>query len=90
MIVVKGKPLDEILSFLLPYKNVLIVGCDGCTQPPRGLREAMTYAMLVEMGAKLRGKTDLKCRATTVAKQCDNHICSTTLTPQLEGVDAIL
>lgn len=90
MIVVKAKPLDEILGFLLPYKSVLIAGCDGCTQPPRGLKEAMMYATLIEMGAKLKGNPNLKCKATTVAKQCDNHISSTTLTSQLEGVDAIL
>lgn len=90
MIIVRMKPLDEILGFLMPYKNVLVAGCDGCTQPPRGLREAMIYAQLIEMGAKLRGNTNLKCKTTTVAKQCDNYICSTTLTSQLEGVDAIL
>ncbi|MEM0011379.1 MAG: methylenetetrahydrofolate reductase C-terminal domain-containing protein [Candidatus Bathyarchaeia archaeon] len=90
MIVVKAKPLEEILGFLLPYENILVVGCDGCTQPPRGLREATLYSMLIEMGAKIKGKMNLKCKATSVAKQCDNHICSTTLGPQLEGVDAIL
>ena len=89
MIVTKPKPLEEILSFLQNHKNVLVVGCDGCTQPPRGLKEAKMYAMLIEMAAKLKNK-EIKCKATTVAKQCDNHICSTTLTSQLNGVDAIL
>jgi hypothetical protein len=89
MIVTKEKPLEEILGFLIPYKRILIVGCDGCTQPPRGLKEAKAYAMLIEMGAKLKNR-ELQCKATTVAKQCDNHICATTLTPQVDGVDAIL
>lgn len=89
MIVTKEKPLDEILGFLFPYKNILIVGCDGCTQPPRGLREAKTFAKLIEMGGKLRNK-DFQCKSTTVAVQCDNHISATTLTPQVDGVEAIL
>jgi len=89
MIVTKEKTLEEILGFLSPHKKILIVGCDGCTQPPRGLKEAKTYAMLIEMGGKLKNK-QFQCKATTVAKQCDNHICATTLTPQAEGVDAVL
>jgi hypothetical protein len=42
MIVTTQKPLDEVLSFISPYSDILITGCDGCTQPPRGLREAKT------------------------------------------------
>ena len=56
MIITKEKPLEEILSFLEPYRKVLVVGCDGCVQPPRGLREAETYASLIEMASKARGK----------------------------------
>ncbi|MCX8177072.1 MAG: methylenetetrahydrofolate reductase C-terminal domain-containing protein [Candidatus Bathyarchaeota archaeon] len=89
MIVTKEKPVEEILEYLAPYKNVLVLGCDGCTQPPRGLKQAKMYAMLIEMAAKLRHK-DIKCRAATVAMQCDNYLCSSTVHPQLEGVDAVL
>ena len=89
MIVTEEKRLEKILGFLSPHKNILVVGCDGCTQPPRGLREAKTYAMLIEMGGKLQNK-EFRCKPTTVAKQCDNHGCATTLTPQIEGIDAIL
>ena len=54
MIITAQKPLDEILDFLSPYDSILIAGCDGCTQPPRGLREAKTLAQLLELGGKLR------------------------------------
>ena len=89
MIVVKPKPIEEILEFLKNHKNVLIVGCDGCTTPPRGLREAQTYVNLLEMAGKLRG-LNLKLRASTIAKTCDEHIAYSTLCTQLDGVDAIL
>ncbi|MDH5449452.1 MAG: methylenetetrahydrofolate reductase C-terminal domain-containing protein [Candidatus Bathyarchaeota archaeon] len=89
MIVTKEKPLEEILGFLMPHKRILIVGCDGCTQPPRGVREAKTYAMLVEMGGKLKNR-EIQCRTTTVAKQCDNNLCATTLTSQVKDIEAIL
>ena len=50
MIVTTPKPLDELLDFISPYANILIAGCDGCTQPPRGLREAKTLSQLLELG----------------------------------------
>ena len=89
MIVTTQKPLDEILDFLSPYVNILIAGCDGCTQPPRGLREAETLGQLVKLGGGLRGK-NFEIKATTVAKQCDSYLAVTTLKPQTEDVEAIL
>jgi hypothetical protein len=89
MIMTKEKPLEEILGYLSPYKKILVVGCDGCTTPPRGLREAKTYATLIEMSRKPKNK-NFECKATTVGISCDNHDCATTLTPQIENVDAIL
>ena len=89
MIVTAQKPLDEILDFLSPYTSILIAGCDGCTQPPRGLREAKTLGQLVELGGRLRGK-NFKLKVTTVPKQCDSYLAVTTLEPQAEDVDAIL
>ncbi len=89
MIITAQKPLDEILDSLSPYNAILIAGCDGCTQPPRGLREAKTLSQLVELGGKLRGK-DFRIKATTLPKQCDSYVVRTTLEPQIENVDAIL
>ena len=70
MIITSQKPLDEIYDFLSPYNSILIAGCDGCTQPPRGLREAKTLAQLLDLGGKSRGK-NFKFRAITLPKQCD-------------------
>ncbi len=89
MIVTTQKPLDELLDFISPYNNILIVGCDGCTQPPRGLREAKTLSQLLELGGKLRNK-NFTFKVTTMAKQCDSYLTASMLRPQLEGVDAVL
>jgi hypothetical protein len=89
MIITEVKPIDEILGFLESSKKVLFVGCDGCTQPPRGLKEASLYAKLIEMGGKLKNKT-LEINATTVAVSCDNNLISTTLRPQVADVDTIV
>ena len=89
MIVTTQKPLDDVLDFISPYKNILIAGCDGCTQPPRGLREAKIMAQLLELGGKLRNK-EFNFKTTTIAKQCDSHLVASMLKPQLEGMDAVL
>jgi len=89
MIVVTQKPLDEILDFTSPYNSILIAGCDGCTQPPRGLREAQTLSQLLELGGKLRNK-DFVFKVTTTAKQCDSYLTASMLKPQMDGVEAVL
>jgi hypothetical protein len=89
MIVTTQKPLDEVLDYISPYKSVLIVGCDGCTQPPRGLREAKTLSQLLELGGRLRNK-NFKFKTTTTAKQCDSYLTASALKPQVDGVDAVL
>ena len=91
MIVTEQKPIDEILNLIESgkFKSILVAGCDGCNQPPRGLREAKTLGMLLEMGGKLKN-LDIKWKATTLVKQCDNKIVDTSLQPLMEGVDAVI
>ncbi len=73
MIVTTQKSIDEIMAFLMPYKNIFIIGCDGCTQPPRGLREAATLAQLLELAGKLKEK-EFVFKTATCAKQCDSNL----------------
>ena len=90
MIVTTQKPLDEILDFVSPYKNILIVGCDGCTQPPRGIREAGTLSQLLDLGGKLRNKK-FAFKVNTLVKQCDSHLTAVALKDMIDGdVEAVL
>jgi hypothetical protein len=89
MIVTTLKPLDEILESISPYRKILIAGCDGCTQPPRGLREAKTLKQLLELGGKLRGK-EFEFKVTSVVKQCDSVLTISALKPYVEDVEAVL
>ena len=89
MIVTTQKPLDEILDFISPYKDILIVGCDGCTQPPRGIREAKALGQLLELGGKLKGRS-FRFKEITTAKQCDSFLTASELKPHMEGVEAVL
>ena len=89
MIVTAQKPLDEILDSISPYRKILIAGCDGCTQPPRGLREAETLKQLLELAGKPKGK-DFEFKVTSVVKQCDSVLTTSALKPQVEGIEAVL
>ncbi len=73
MIITTPKPIDEVLAFIMPYKNIYIVGCDGCTQPPRGIREAITLSQLLELAGKAKNK-EFVFKTGTSAKQCDSHL----------------
>jgi hypothetical protein len=89
MIVTALKPLDEILDSISLYSKILVAGCDGCTQPPRGLREAKTLNQLLELGGKLRGK-DFQFKVTSLVKQCDSFLTASALKSQMDGVEAVL
>jgi len=89
MIVTTQKPLDEVLDFISPYGRVLVIGCDGCTQPPRGLREAKTLSQLLELAGKLNNK-EFTFQQTTVAKQCDDYLAASTLRPQIGDAEVVL
>lgn len=89
MIVTEEKPLEEIMSYLSGHKKILVAGCDGCNQPPRGLREARSLALLIEMASKLKGD-ERKATYATVIKQCDDKIAHSTLSPLVEDVDAVV
>jgi len=89
MIVTTQKPLDEVLTFISPYKKVLIAGCDGCTQPPRGLREAKTLSQLLALAGRLKDK-GFDFKVTTVAKQCDSYLAASILTPQMAESEVVI
>ncbi len=89
MIVTTQKPLDEVLDFISPYSDILVVGCDGCTQPPRGLRETKTLSQLLELAGKLNNK-EFTFKTATVGKQCDDYMAASVLRPQIGNAEAVL
>jgi len=89
MIVTVLKPLDEILDSISSYRKILIAGCDGCTQPPRGMREVKTLKQLLELAGKLKGK-EFQFKLTSVVKQCDTVLTKSTIKPYVDDIDAVL
>ncbi|MHA1370351.1 MAG: methylenetetrahydrofolate reductase C-terminal domain-containing protein [Promethearchaeota archaeon] len=95
MIITKQKPISEILEYVKPYNKVLLVGCDGCFQPPRSEREAEVLGLLLQLKNKLEKSSDsagFSAKAMTVFRQCDDRIAATSLRPVLKDYkpDAII
>ena len=92
MIVLKQKSLEEILKMLENSKNVLIVGCDGCAAIYQvgGMRQAELMSALLEMARKIKGSAEIKTRVTTVLRQCDQQIVTTSISPLIRDYEAIL
>ena len=89
MIITQLKDIDEIYEMVKDYDRILIAGCDGCVQPPRGVNSAKEMGQLLELKARTQGK-ELKWKAITVLRQCDDRIAATTVGPHTEDYDAIL
>lgn len=91
MIIPKQKSLDEILKLTEGIKNILIIGCDGCSgiYQVGSSKQAETLAILLRMQRKLTGELG-EIKHTIVLRQCDRQLVATTLRPQLENVDALL
>jgi hypothetical protein len=78
MIVTQLKDINEIYEMIKGYNKILIVGCDGCCQPPRSINEAKVLGQLLELKARTESK-ELKWKAITVLRQCDLTSTTTTL-----------
>ena len=81
MIIVKQKPLKEIFQMARKFKRLLIVGCDGCASIIQvgGEKQARVLKTLLEMERKLKEKQNLSVKATSILRQCDREIVTTSL-----------
>ncbi|MFW9822040.1 MAG: methylenetetrahydrofolate reductase C-terminal domain-containing protein [Candidatus Thorarchaeota archaeon] len=89
MIITQQKNINEIWAMVKNYDKILIAGCDGCCQPPRSISEAKVLGQLLELKARTENK-ELKWKAITVLRQCDDRIAATTVRPLIEEFDAII
>jgi hypothetical protein len=89
MIITQQKDINEIWAMVKNYDKILIAGCDGCCQPPHSISEAKVLGQLLELKAKTEGK-ELKWKAMTILRQCDDRIAATTVRPIVEDYDAVV
>lgn len=92
MIVVKRKPIEEILKMIGPSENVLIVGCDGCAAiyQEGGQKQVDLMKLVLQMAKKLKQNKKINIKTASILRQCDRQICATSLRPLVNKDDVIL
>lgn len=92
MIVVKRKPLQEILKMIGQAESVLIVGCDGCAAiyQEGGQKQVDLMKLVLTMAKKLKQNKNINVKTTSILRQCDRQICATSLRPLVNKDDVIL
>ena len=92
MIIVQQKPLEKIFEMTGNFKNLLIVGCDGCAAIVQvgGEKQAEILKTLLGMHRKLVGGNGSKIKAISILRQCDREIAFSSLRPVVEDYDAVV
>lgn len=92
MIIVKQKPLEEILSMTATFRNLLIVGCDGCAAIVQagGEKQAGVLKTLIEMNRVLKGIRETGIKAVSILRQCDRQITASSLRPLVTDYDCVV
>ena len=92
MIVVKRKPIKEILKMIGSAENVLIVGCDGCAAiyQEGGQKQVDLVTLVLKMAKKLKENKNINVKTASLLRQCDRQICATSLRPSVNKADVIL
>lgn len=92
MIVVKQKPLEDIIKALGDSKKILIVGCDGCAaiHQAGGIKQAEVLRGLIKMAKKIKENVEVEVETGTVLRQCDREVVIKSLSSAVEGYDAVL
>lgn len=90
MIKAEQKPVDEILSFLEPYKRILLVGCNACVAVCHagGEKEVGILAATLRMTRKKSGQ-NLEILEDCSIRQCEPEFVYP-LKDKTENVEAIL
>ena len=85
MIITELKPLEEILSAVKGYQNVLIASCGGCATVYRtgGRTEAET------LKSSLQAK-GIKSNVALVTRQCNKQMVESTLQPLIGNYDIVV
>ena len=90
MIVADKKPIDEIISEIETYKNVLILGCNECVTvcEAGGKKEVGILASALRMHF-LKEDKEVKIDEITLERQCDHEYLEE-IRAVIDGYDAVV
>ena len=90
MITAERKPIQEIINFVAPYKNILLVGCNECVTvcSAGGRKEVALLSSALQVASMKAGRI-IHIQEMTLERQCDPEYVEQ-LVPQIDSVDAVL
>jgi ferredoxin len=90
MIVGEQKQILEIKEIVIPYKNILILGCGTCVKTcfAGGEDEVATLASALRLSFKKDGE-DINITEFTIERQCEDEFIQEAA-KDISGVDAVL
>lgn len=90
MITAERKPMEEILDYINPFKNIILVGCNECVTvcSAGGRKEVGLLSSSLQMAFLKEGKT-LSVKEITLERQCDPEYVEE-LAPYISQADAVL
>ena len=90
MITAERKPMEEILAYVKPYKQILLVGCNECVTvcAAGGRKEVGLLSSALQMAFMKEGKT-LSVKEITLERQCDPEYVEE-LAGNIDSAQAIL
>ncbi len=90
MITAEQKPIQEIIGYIAPYRNILLVGCNECVTvcAAGGRKEVGLLASALHLNHLKQGK-NIDIKEITLERQCDPEYVEE-LAPYIDGVDAVV
>jgi ferredoxin len=90
MITAERKPIQEIINFVSPYKNILLVGCNECVTvcSAGGRKEVALLSSALQVASMKSGRV-INIREMTLERQCDPEFIEQ-LVPHIDSVEAVL
>ncbi len=72
MITAEQKPIQEIIGYIAPYRNILLVGCNECVTvcAAGGRKEVGLLASALHLNHLKQGK-NIDIKEITLERQCD-------------------
>ena len=90
MITAERKPLEEIISYVKPFKRILLLGCNECVTvcAAGGRKEVALLASGLQMALAKDG-VEIEIQQHTLERQCDPEYVEE-IVPMIGEVDAVL
>lgn len=90
MITAERKPMDEIISYIEPYRRIILVGCNECVTvcSAGGRKEVGILSSALQMAFMQKGRT-LDVKEIVLERQCDPEYIEE-LVKDIDQADAVL